>query len=436
MSNNSKFISNSFNSSVLDLMSCTSDSYPIGPVGLVTDSLIYGSFMCLGDLLIQFTSNQKNNGTALTGGGSCLFPIDLSGTNVPNTFLITGNNQSSSGGSNITTNKITNSGFTYSNVPSGDNGSYLNFLCISPRPEYFKPSVPFITTGSPFIYWNNSSLILTYTNSGTITFTDTSSMSISISLLSGGGGGGGGGSGGTVSGKYVAGGGGGGGMSALVTYTSFNTQINLNTQYTCSVGAGNAAGGTGGTSSGTTSTYTGSKGDDGDASWFGSDSSNPLITSGPGTGGAAGGNPTDRSTPTNGLGGAGGNNTGSANNGVGGGNYGKFIPTTTTTPPTIYYAAGGGGGGGFNNGASGNGGDGNGNYGSGGNGSGGNGSTGNWGTSAVAGIFYIGDNITNSEWGGGGGGGGGGFCNGNGIGSGGGFGGKGASGCIQITLTF
>ena len=66
MSNNSNFLSIYLNNSILDLMSGTSDSYPIGPIGPVTDGLIYGSFMCVGDLLIQFSSNQSNS-TVLTG---------------------------------------------------------------------------------------------------------------------------------------------------------------------------------------------------------------------------------------------------------------------------------------------------------------------------------------------------------------------------------
>ena len=78
MFNNSNFISNSFNNSIIDLMSCTSDSYPIGPIGATaSDSFIYGSFMCIGDLLVQFSSNQLNNRSALTSDGSCNYPIDL-----------------------------------------------------------------------------------------------------------------------------------------------------------------------------------------------------------------------------------------------------------------------------------------------------------------------------------------------------------------------
>ena len=59
---NSNFTSNSLNNSILDLMSSTSDSYPIGPVGSTSASggFIYGSFMRVGDLLVQFSSNQSN----------------------------------------------------------------------------------------------------------------------------------------------------------------------------------------------------------------------------------------------------------------------------------------------------------------------------------------------------------------------------------------
>ena len=434
MSNNSNFISNSFNNSIIDLMSCTSDSYPIGPVGnSVTDGLIYGSFICVSDLLVQFTSNQTDNTTVLKSTGNCLFPIEMSGNNVPNTFLITGNNQTSSGGSNITTNQITNSGFTYSNVPSGDNGSYLNFLCISPRPEYFKPKVPFITTGGPFISWNNSSLTLTYTNSGNITFSDLSSISdISMSLLSGGGGGGGGGSGGPITDyttTYVGGGGGGGGSSTLVTLDSFDkSKINLNTQYICSVGAG-SRGGWGGNSGSSSTLAHGRNGSDGRASWIGIRSHDVLITTGPGAGGAGGTNTIDQNIPANGGGGGGGtNSTTGGKSGVDGADFSKNV--------TTYYAAGGGGGKYHDGNKVGRGGDGNVNYGSGGDGSGGSSSSGNPGTSGVSGIFSVGDNITTSEWGGGGGGGGGGFCDSSGNGSGGGPGGDGASGYIQITLTF
>lgn len=160
----------------------------------------------------------------------------MSGNNLPNTFLITGNNNGS-GGSTVTANVVSPSGFNYSNVPNA--GSYINFLCISPRPTYFKPKVPFITTGSPYIYWSTSStLTLIYTksgSSGTITFTDTSSMDISACLVFGGGGGGGGVSDPT-SGNTVAGQGGCGGSSYSVTLN--NLDVSLNTLYTCNVGEG------------------------------------------------------------------------------------------------------------------------------------------------------------------------------------------------------
>lgn len=445
---NSNFISNSFNNSAIDLMSCTSDSYPIGPVNSTSASgdFIYGSFMCVGDLLVQFSSNQSN-ALLVNSTGSCIYPIEMSGKNLPNAFLITGNNATQTG-SVIAAYDVSSSGFGYSNVPSDNNiGSYINFLCISPRPTYFKPKVPFITTGSPYIYWSSSTtLTLLYTdanNPGTITFTDTSSMNISINLMSGGGGGGSGGTGGN-NGPYVGGQGGSGGSACQ--WEKSVVDVSLNTQYYCVVGKG----GTGGpsVSYNNTNFINGNAGQNGSPSWVGpsyDDSSNCLgLATGNNTRGVGGGNlaqpfSASSNNAVNGLGGYGGNsNNGSindyTNDGQVGADYYTISGADTNVPggAIVAYAAGGGGGK-YHNGDPGNGGTGspNGNYGGGGKGGGNSGSDGVSPSIIIGSVFFIGIN-----WGGGGGGGGGGNCDSNGNGSTSGAGGNGADGYIQITLTF
>jgi hypothetical protein len=443
---NSNFISNSFNNSIIDLMSCTSDSYPIGPVDSTSASggFIYGSFMCVGDLLVQFSSNQSN-ALLVNSNGSCIYPIEMSGSNLPNTFLITGNNDTTDG-SVVAAYDVSSSGFGYSNVPTGNNnGSYINFLCISPRPAYFKPKVPFITTGSPYIYWSSSTtLTLLYTdatNPGSITFADTSSMGISINLMSGGGGGGSGGTGGDNGGAYVGGQGGTGGAACQSAQSVLD--VSLNTQYYCVVGKG----GTGGpsVSYNNNNKSKGNDGQNGSPSWVGPSydvsSACLALATGNNTGGSGGGNSVQLANASdnavNGLGGYGGtaNNNGYTNDGQDGADYSTRGGTYTTNVmggTNIAYAAGGGGGK-YHNGNPGNGGNGSPNqkYGGGGNGGGNSGSDGVSPSISIGSVFSIGTN-----WGGGGGGGGGGNCDPNGNGSTSGAGGNGADGYIQITLTF
>ena len=451
---NSNFLSTSLNNSILDLMSGTSDSYPIGPESsdITSTNLIYGSFMCLGDLLIQFTSNQTFNGAALTSAGACLFPIPMSGNYLPNTFLITGDNQTSTGGSIVTANFVSQSRFNYSNLPSA--GSYINFLCISPRPTYFKPKVPFITTGSPYIYWSDAiTLKITYTNTvntGTITFVDKTSIDkFEIELMTGGGGGGGGATGGYYNGNKYGGAGGSGGRSYRKTVDVSNV-IDLNTKYYCHVGAGGAGGGSKRWNF-TDGARVGKDGDDGGNSFVGingnDDTDNLVKLDGSnirdddtgevygGTGGVGGVQPSDfdnisdynivhtKSTDP-GSGGLGGNSLYN-NNGQKGGNTGN----QTDINDIFYQFAAGGGGGKYNNGSIGDGGIGVLRYGSGGDG-GQNNST---GSDAVDTTIIGYDAISR---GGGGGGGGGGNCNSAGEGSTSGAGGRGGDGYIQFILTF
>jgi hypothetical protein len=438
---NSNFLTYSLTPALIDLMSATSDSYPIGPSTSTTD-FFYGSFICIGDLLIQFSSKQTDS-VSVSNIGTGYFPVPLK--NIPNFITLTGNNVNQNN-SPLLLQAVTNMVYGYYNT--GNTGkTFINFLSISPRPTAFYPIVPFHTTGNPSIYWSdwssttsNSILYLTFTSNGSIAFYNLTN--ITSITFTGTGGGGGGGSGSTGGSTYGGGGGGGGegGTNNSVTYGS-SSSLSLSSfsldNYSIIIGSGGLGGGFVLPGTNATNDKPGKQGSNGTSTYLQDSFSNQICVCqrGDGGNGALENGIGATSLNTLGYGGGGGNGgtTGGANNGVDGQNayYGS--------PTTINVGAGGGGGA-YNNGIGGGGGAGNNgvssNYGAGGNGSGSGAGVAGSNSSPTIVAIGIQYNATNQYYGGGGGGGGGGWCDGNGNGHTSGAGGNGGNGILQIQITF
>lgn len=322
----SNFVSNFGNSMQYDIMSMASDPIEV----TVTNAYQYvykARYMCIGNLLIQFSDAGTSTGTTEfnIGNGSITFPIAYDTTPY---MVSVGTLNSTDIILNLInwTESVVN--FVISNIP--DQHPDVTFMAIGPIPTslQYGYSISSQTNVNVTQYLGNGYNVIIVENanpaggdSGSVVLSFTNVVNNVNMLVVGGGGGGGYGLDG------FAGTGGGGGSSY---YTGLSTGTNMinNSTVTITVGTG----GVGGTSS-TSPNFNGDNGGSSSITFTNTDSTTITLTANGGTGGNSDGGNGGNGGSTNFV-----SNYANFGSGGGGGGGGG---TTTSASKNIYGGDGG-----------------------------------------------------------------------------------------------
>ena len=333
----SNILSNFGSSIPYNLISLASDAIEVSVANAYAYSF-YARYICVGNVLIQFSDASNGTTEFKTGSGSSIdFPIPYD----TNPYIVMIETLNANGDVILNLNGWTNTTINF-NITADQQYPDVTFIAIGPIPQMFNlyqmyqttytsnaTVTPYINTYSGITYYG---LIIETTNnpgddSGSVVLNFTNNISNINMLVVGGGGGGGSyatyGDGVDTITNYYSGGGGGGGASFYVNSSTSNINIKPFTPINIVIGTG----GLGCNKSTATAPYAGTNGLTSSLSF--TDTYNNAITL------TAGG-------------GAGGNLNTSYG---GGGNGGSTTSTPQSSVQLVNYANYGGGGGGGGGGA-------------------------------------------------------------------------------------
>lgn len=127
--NFSNFISNFTDLSNIDIVSSVSDRITLIASPNATAQQ-YGRYFCIGDLLIQFSSNDSTISNQTTGAYTLPFPYTYDST--PYTVMLTPTDNGNGNRVNVTLQSFNKSGFSFELI---NNNGWCTFIAIGPRPS-------------------------------------------------------------------------------------------------------------------------------------------------------------------------------------------------------------------------------------------------------------------------------------------------------------
>lgn len=118
----------------VDLISSVSDQVFLFPNPSITPA-VTARYFCIGDLLIQFSTNDITGiiDNQNTGSYQLDFPISYDAT--PYTIMLTGTRKDDNNQVIATLQSFDTLGFTFSISSSSNSGGWVNFIAIGPRPS-------------------------------------------------------------------------------------------------------------------------------------------------------------------------------------------------------------------------------------------------------------------------------------------------------------